>query len=150
MRVYFYAQADCAGKVLGFELNGNHVSVKFIRYGERVKEKTKKEMVLEVLRSAERAMTAGEIVEKSDKSEKILGYMFIHIFKGAHLKRKLTNIPTRPIKIEGDLRTIYFFIFLGSRGEINYLKREIELQAPKFDPSILDLEIEENLSFRRR
>ncbi len=85
------------------------------------------------------------IVEKSNKSEKILGYVFVHIFKGAHLKRKLKKISTRPIKIEGELRTIYFFIFLGSRGEINYLKREIELRAPKFDLSVLDLEFEENL-----
>ncbi|MDI3502725.1 MAG: hypothetical protein PWR13_282 [Archaeoglobi archaeon] len=62
--VYFYAPADCAGKVLSFKVDGNHVSARFIRYGERVKERPKKEMVLEVLRNAERAMAAGEIVEE--------------------------------------------------------------------------------------
>ncbi|WP_148212092.1 hypothetical protein [Ferroglobus placidus] len=64
VNVYFYAPADCAGQVLSFEVGGNHVSAKFIRYEERVKETPKKEMVLEVLKNAERAMTAGEIVEE--------------------------------------------------------------------------------------
>jgi len=64
VNVYFYAPAECAGKTLSFQVYGNAVSARFIGYAERVKEKPKKEMVLEVLKSSERAMTAGEIVEE--------------------------------------------------------------------------------------
>ena len=64
MNIYFYALADCAGKTLSFQVYGNAVSVRFIGYADRVKERMKKEMVLDVLRSSERAMTAGEIVEE--------------------------------------------------------------------------------------
>lgn len=64
VNVYFYAPAECAGKTLSFQVYGNAVSVRFIGYTERVKERPKKEMVLEVLRNSERAMTAGEIVEE--------------------------------------------------------------------------------------
>jgi hypothetical protein len=64
VNVYFYAPADCAGKTLSFQMNGNAISVRFISYAERVKEKPKKEMILEVLKNSERAMTAGEIVEE--------------------------------------------------------------------------------------
>ncbi len=64
VNVYFYAPADCAGKTLSFQVYGNAVSVRFIGYAERIKERPKKEMVLEVLRTSERAMTAGEIVEE--------------------------------------------------------------------------------------
>jgi len=64
VNVYFYAPADCAGRTLSFQVYGNAVSVRFIGYAERVKERPKKEMVLEVLKSSERAMTAGEIVEE--------------------------------------------------------------------------------------
>ncbi len=64
VNVYFYAPTECAGKTLSFQVYGNAVSVRFIGYAERVKERPKKEMVLEVLKNSERAMTAGEIVEE--------------------------------------------------------------------------------------
>jgi len=64
VNVYFYAPADCARKTLSFQVYGNAVSVRFIGYAERVKERPKKDMVLEVLKSSERAMTAGEIIEE--------------------------------------------------------------------------------------
>jgi hypothetical protein len=64
VNVYFYAPADCVGKTLSFQVNENAVSVRFISYAERVKEKPKKKMILEVLKNSERAMTAGEIVEE--------------------------------------------------------------------------------------
>ena len=67
--VYFYAPIELAGRTVEFELENQYFSVKFIRYGEisREETKTKKEMVLEVLKSSEKAMTVDEILEEINR-----------------------------------------------------------------------------------
>ena len=50
-----------------FLFNGKEISARFIRHEERVRERPKKEMVLEVLKNAERAMTVNEILEEINR-----------------------------------------------------------------------------------
>ena len=67
VNVYFYAPAELAGKTISFHANGKEISARFISHAERKKDKPKKEMVLEVLRSSDRAMTANEILEEINR-----------------------------------------------------------------------------------
>ena len=67
VNVYFYAPAELAGKTISFHANGKEISARFISHEERKKDMPKKEMVLEVLRSSERAMTVNEILEEINR-----------------------------------------------------------------------------------
>ena len=67
VNVYFYAPPELAGKTVSFHANGKEISARFISHAERRKDRPKKEMVLEVLRSSERAMTVNEILEEINR-----------------------------------------------------------------------------------
>ncbi|NOZ59965.1 MAG: ATP-dependent DNA ligase [Euryarchaeota archaeon] len=64
--VRFYAPIECAGKRISFELNGESYELDFIdcRMEGEPKTPTKKEMVLEVLKACDRALTVREILER--------------------------------------------------------------------------------------
>jgi hypothetical protein len=65
VNVRFYAPPDYAGKTLSFELNGSSYSLKFVDIkGVDSKPKlTKKQMVVEVLRESDSALTSNEILQ---------------------------------------------------------------------------------------
>ncbi|MBO8179735.1 MAG: hypothetical protein H0Z19_04535 [Archaeoglobus sp.] len=71
---------------------------------------------------------------------RVVGYVIIQAFKGLKIKRKFRNINRHPIKFEGKAETVYMFIFIGRRGEIEYFKNEVALRTAKFDPSLIDVE----------
>ena len=65
--VYFYALIELAGRIVEFEIDGQYFAVKLIKYEdfkEKTKARTKKDMVLEVLKNSEKAMTVDEINRK--------------------------------------------------------------------------------------
>ena len=68
--VYFYAPIELAGRIVEFEIDGQYFAVKLVKYEdfkEKTKARTKKDMVLEVLKSSEKAMTVDEILEEINR-----------------------------------------------------------------------------------
>ncbi len=68
MKAYFYAPIEYAGRIVEFTFNGKEYSAKFVscemiknEAGERVK---KKDLVLEILKSSDTALTVDEILER--------------------------------------------------------------------------------------
>ncbi len=113
VNAYFYAPPELAGKTVSFTFNGQKVETRFITYKERKVEMTKKEMVLEVLRESETAMTAGMILEEINKrynAYKIESrkdfYNAVTSLLRAVLKR-LRKEGLRGIKVDG--RWVWYF-----------------------------------------
>lgn len=100
--VYLYAPIEYAGKFANFKLNGHYITPKFVSY-EMVKdckdERTKKEMVLEILPSSERALTVNEILEKIN--EKYDAYDVSTKRKFYNATSSLTRAVLKPLRKKG-------------------------------------------------
>ena len=75
-----------------------------------------------------------------ENDQKIAGYLFIHVFRGAFIKRKIKTSGKLSSKISE--RHVYLFILLGKKEVVEYLKNEMEILSPKFDLSWLNVEID--------
>ncbi|MDW7726821.1 MAG: hypothetical protein SCH70_06845 [Candidatus Methanoperedens sp.] len=73
------------------------------------------------------------------------GYIFIHLFKGFFMKRKLKN-GTPVIKKEGVNKGVYLITFIGNRNFIEYLKYQIETISIKVPLEIINIEHEDSLN----
>jgi len=99
--VYLYAPIELAGRFVEFKLNEQYFSVKFVKYREisREETKTKKEIVLEVLKSSEKAMTVDEILEEINR--KYNAYEITNKREFYNATSSLLRAVLKPLRKEG-------------------------------------------------
>jgi hypothetical protein len=83
---------------------------------------------------------AFRILENGLKNRKAVGCIFIHLFKGVFIKRKVKGSGRRPIKVEPKPMPVFLFIFVGERSYIHFIKTKIEVISTKFPLNILNVE----------
>lgn len=84
---------------------------------------------------------AFRLLRKNRKETKTTGYIFIHLFKGIQVKRKIRNKRAREsYRTETKPNQIFFFIFIGERSDIQYTKTNIELNSVKFPLELMGME----------
>ncbi|MEM2129405.1 MAG: hypothetical protein QXZ70_02280 [Candidatus Bathyarchaeia archaeon] len=83
--------------------------------------------------------TALSLNEKETKKEKVLGYMFIHLFKGISMKRK-TKPGRRPNEPEIKPKEALLFILIGERNYMGYLKVKLEVISTKYPSDLISME----------
>lgn len=83
---------------------------------------------------------AFRMLERGLKNEKTVGYIFIHLFEGVFVKRRVKNIARQPFKLESKAKPVLLFIFIGERSYIQYIKTEIEVISTKIPREIIDME----------
>jgi len=103
VRAYLYAPVEYAGKTIEFTLNGKSYSVKFVSY-EIVKDKEsekirKKDLVLEILRNSERALTVDEILERLNEKYRVYRIESKRDFYNA--TSSLTRAVLKPLRKDG-------------------------------------------------
>ena len=84
--------------------------------------------------------TALTLNKKDDGREKVLGYVFIHLFRGIFVKRiikKKKRGRRSPIKEETKPQEVLFFIFIGNRSYMEYLKTRIQLISVIYPRSLI-------------
>lgn len=83
---------------------------------------------------------AFRMLERGLKNEKTVGYIFIHLFEGVFVKRRVKNIARQPVKIECKAKPVLLFIFIGERSYTQYIKTEIEVISTKIPREIMEYE----------
>lgn len=99
--VYFYGPVEYAGKYARFKLNGSELTLRFVTcdMAKPNGDKTKKEMVLEVLNASDRALTVNEILERIN--EKYDAYDVSDKKKFYNATTSLTKAVLKPLRKEG-------------------------------------------------
>jgi len=80
------------------------------------------------------------ILEKNPKSEKTVGHIFIHSFRGLFVKRRVRRSDRRKLKEEIKPKEVLLFILFGERSYIQFIKTRIEVISTRFPLSILNIE----------
>ena len=78
--------------------------------------------------------------EKESKKEKVLGYMFIHLFRGISIKRKIKAGKRRPIEPEIKPKEALLFVLIGERNYMEYLKARLEVISTKYPLDLISME----------
>jgi len=71
---------------------------------------------------------------------KVRGYLFIHMFKGVYLRRRIRKSQRKPVEQEPQQKEALLFIFIGERKYVIYLKTRIETLTIKYPQSLMDTE----------
>lgn len=103
VRAYLYAPIEYAGRIVEFTLNGKEYSVRFVSY-EMIKEKEgnkvkKKDLVLEILRNSETALTVEEILERLNEKYNVYRIETKRDFYNA--TSSLTRAVLKPLRKDG-------------------------------------------------
>ena len=103
VRVYLYASVEYAGRRVEFMLNGKSYSVEFVSY-EMIKKKEsckikKKDLVLEILRNSETALTVDEILERLNERYSVYKIESKRDFYNA--TSSLTRAVLKPLRKDG-------------------------------------------------
>jgi len=84
--------------------------------------------------------TVLSLVEQEKGGEKVHGYVFIHMFKGVYLKTKVKKKGRRLLQQEAQPKEVLFFILVGERKYVHYLKAKIEVISTKYPLNFIDME----------
>jgi len=103
VRAYLYAPIEHAGRIVEFTLNEKEYSVRFVSY-EMINEKEsskvkKKDLVLEILRNSETALTVEEILEKLNEKYNVYRIETKRDFYNA--TSSLTRAVLKPLRKDG-------------------------------------------------
>ena len=103
VRAYLYAPIEYAGRIVEFTLNGKEYSARFVSY-EMIKEKEsskvkKKDLVLEILRNSETALTVEEILERLNEKYNVYRIETKRDFYNA--TSSLTRAVLKPLRKDG-------------------------------------------------
>jgi len=93
--------------------------------------------------SKQKKWIAFRLLRKNQNDTKTTGYIFINLFKGIQVKKKLRiNNNRKPYRTETKPNQIFFFIFIGERSDIQYTKTNIELNSVKFPLELMGMELD--------
>lgn len=80
--------------------------------------------------------------QKINDREKVLGYLFMHLFKGVLQKRKIKGKKRAHFEEEVKSAEVLLLIFIGERSHMEYLKTKIEIISTKYPTNLLYMETE--------
>ena len=75
-----------------------------------------------------------------EENEKTVGYIFIHLFRGVFVKKRVKNTARQLFKLESKAKPVLLFIFIGERSYTQYIKTEIEVISTKIPREIMEYE----------
>lgn len=76
------------------------------------------------------------------EDNEVKGYMFIHMYKGAYVKSKITGRERISVKREFQKKDVLLFILVGERKCVMYLKNQINIRSAKYPQNLMNIEIE--------
>jgi len=91
-----------------------------------------------------RKWIAYNLVKECSKDNRIVGYAFIHEFKGIFIKRNYRKTERNRDK-NYEVKPVLLFTFVGERSIIEYLKYQIEIISSKVPLESINMDIDEDI-----